>query len=91
MNDIAMRPPLFLTPEETDELTGILTGKRVAGQSMTKLQLQVAWLRRVGIPFTENARGRPIIARAAIEGRLSQPAPLPERRGWTPHVLAAAA
>jgi len=82
---------LFLTPDETDELTGIRTGRRIAGQSMTKLQLQVAWLRRVGIPFTENARGRPIIARAVIEGRMINTMPPPTQRGWTPRALAAGA
>ena len=54
----------FLTPEEVCELTGVRVGR--AGKS--REQLQVAWLRISGIPFWTNARGRPIIARAA--GRL---------------------
>jgi len=91
MTDTMLHPRLFLTPEETDELTGIRTGKRIAGQTVTKLQLQVAWLRRVGIPFTENARGRPIIARAAIEGRMINAAPQPTQRGWMPSVLSSSA
>lgn len=77
---------LFLTQEETDELTGIRSGKSAGGIKLSKLQLQVSWLRTAGIPFTENARGRPIIARAIIEGRTGnvfQPA----NHAWTPRVL----
>ena len=55
----------FLSAEEVAELTGILTGRR----GKTREQLQVEWLRTSSIPFWTNARGRPIIARAAIEGR----------------------
>lgn len=72
----------FLTPDEVAELTGILTGRR----GKTREQLQVEWLRTSGIPFWTNARGRPIIARAAIEGRATaedQP-----RKTWQPKVLA---
>lgn len=57
----------FLTEEEVAELTGIRTGRR----GKTREQLQVEWLRTSGIPFWANARGRPIIARAAIEGKAS--------------------
>lgn len=78
---------LFLTQEETDELTGILIGKRVAGHKITKLQLQVAWLREAGIPFTENSRGRPIIARSVIEGRMPHPSQHQEPRRWVPRVM----
>lgn len=55
----------FLTPEEVCELTGVRVGR--AGKS--REQLQVASLRTSGIQFWTNARGRPIIASAAIEGQ----------------------
>ena len=55
----------FLSPQEIEELTGVKTGRN----KRTREQLQIEWLRASGIPFWENARGRPIVARAAIEGR----------------------
>ncbi|OBR54133.1 DUF4224 domain-containing protein [Paraburkholderia tropica] len=55
----------FLTAEEVGELTGIRMGRG----GKTREQRQVEWLRTSGIPFWTNARGRPIIARVAIEGR----------------------
>ncbi|MBB5508091.1 DUF4224 domain-containing protein [Paraburkholderia atlantica] len=58
----------FLSSEEVAELTGVRIGRR--GQ--TREELQVAWLRTSGIPFWTNARGKPIIARSAIDGRKSK-------------------
>ena len=55
----------FLSPQEIEELTGVKTGRN----KRTREQLQIEWLRASGNPFWENARGRPIVARAAIEGR----------------------
>lgn len=72
---------MFLTLEEVAELTGIGTGRR----GKTREQLQVEWLRTSGIPFWVNARGRPIIARAAING--PQQKQEPPREKWQPKVL----
>lgn len=73
---------LFLTQEEVCELTGVRVGR--AGK--TREQLQVAWLRTAGIPFWTNARGRPIIARATIEGQREVEQP---RAKWQPKVVVA--
>lgn len=58
----------FLSSEEVAELSGVRVGRR----GKTREELQVEWLRTSGIPFWTNARGRPIIARSAIEGRKSK-------------------
>lgn len=58
----------FLSAEEVAELTGVRIGRR----GKTREELQVEWLRTSGIPFWTNARGRPIIARSAIDGRKSK-------------------
>lgn len=50
---------------DVDEITGIKRGCR--GQS--KYSLQSDFLRQSGIPFFQNAIGRPIVAISAIEGR----------------------
>lgn len=55
---------LFLTTEEIKELTGIRQGKH--GKSREALQADA--LRTMRIPFYINAVGRPIVARAQIEG-----------------------
>lgn len=54
----------FLAPAEISELTGVLTGK----DKKTREQLQVEALKKMKIPHYVNARGRPIVARAIIEG-----------------------
>lgn len=72
----------FLSEEEVAELTDIRIGRR----GKTREQLQIEWLRTSGIPFWTSARGRPVIARAAIEGR--QQAEEPPRKKWQPKVLA---
>lgn len=71
----------FLTPEEVRELTGILMGRF----GKTREELQIEWLRTSGIPFWTNARGRPIIARSAIEGR---PVAEQPKKKWVPRALA---
>lgn len=72
----------FLSPEEVAELSGIRTGRK----GKTREQLQVNWLRAAGIPFWTNARGRPIIARSAIEGRSAKETS--EKPRWQPKVVA---
>ncbi len=71
----------FLTPEEVEVLTGIRVGRR----GKTREQLQIEWLRTSGIPFWTNARGRPVIARSAIDGKAR--ADEPARPKWQPKVL----
>lgn len=75
---------IFLTPEEVEELTDIRIGHR----GRTREQLQIEWLRTSGIPFWTSARGRPVIARAAIEGRKADAEP--PRKKWQPKVLSLA-
>lgn len=77
---------LFLTEDQVDELTGIKRGDTINGKKRTKFQLQVEFLRMRGIAFIENARGKPIITRSAIEGRAPMEAP---KRGWMPKVVGA--
>lgn len=72
----------FLSPEEVAELTGVRVGRR----GKNREQLQIEWLRTSGIPFWTNARGRPIIARAAIDGRHGAAEVV--RPKWQPKVLA---
>ncbi|WP_133665229.1 DUF4224 domain-containing protein [Paraburkholderia sp. BL10I2N1] len=72
----------FLTEEEVAELTGVRTGRR----GKTREERQIDWLRTSGIPFWTNARRRPIIPRAAIEGRRQTDEPV--RKKWRPKVLA---
>ncbi|MDZ4049263.1 MAG: DUF4224 domain-containing protein [Limnobacter sp.] len=77
----------FYSEAEIDELTGI---KRGTG-GKNKYQMQCDFLKDTGIPFIENARGRAIVARSAIEGRSkkqeteSQPA----HKGWEPKLISA--
>ncbi|SAK88015.1 hypothetical protein AWB76_06266 [Caballeronia temeraria] len=73
----------FLSPEEVAELTGVKVGRR----GKTREELQAEWLRCSGIPFWTNARGKPIIARAAIEGR-SKSEDLPKKK-WQPRMMIA--
>ncbi|MGN8062752.1 DUF4224 domain-containing protein [Ralstonia sp. 22111] len=74
----------FLSPQEIEELTGVKTGKN----NRKREQLQIDWLRAAGIPFWENARGRPIVARAAIEGRrTAEVAAAEPKKKWQPPTL----
>ncbi len=61
---------LFISPEDLV----ILTGRSLRPQ-------QIAWLRQSGIPFFINAAGRPVVTRAAVEGR---DAPRQEVNTWQP-------
>lgn len=70
---------LFLTSDEIIELTGIRGGWR--GQS--REQRQIATLRKMKIPHYVNAAGRPVVARAVIEG--TGPAPV-ESPIWEPRL-----
>lgn len=74
----------FLSPQEIEELTGVKTGRN----KRTREQLQIEWLRASGIPFWENARGRSIVARAAIEGRrAAEVAAAEPKKKWQPPAL----
>lgn len=74
----------FLEEKYVDELTGIYKGKN--GQ--TKLRLQCAFLKKAGVPFVENARGRPIVNRSYFEGPSTKPEKQqPEKKAWEPDAL----
>lgn len=77
----------FYSEAEIDELTGI---KRGTGGE-TKHQMQCAFLRNNGIPFIENARGRAIVARSAIEGRSKkqETETQPAHKSWEPKLISA--
>ena len=71
----------FLTPPEIAELTGIRTGK----DGKTRECLQARALQAMRIPHWVNAAGRPIVARAVIEGGRA-----PEKAAtWSPNLLRA--
>ncbi|BBE08558.1 Uncharacterized protein MCB1EB_0397 [Mycoavidus cysteinexigens] len=82
---------VFLTEAQVDELTGIRRGHtlrlRTKPEKLSKYQRQVEFLRGEGFAFFTNARGRPIVTRAAIEGS-QKTAEKPVRR-WLPEVLRA--
>ncbi|WP_082987996.1 DUF4224 domain-containing protein [Bordetella bronchialis] len=78
----------FLTPQQTANFTGIRTGKRVAGKTIHREQLQAEWLRSQGIPFHINARGRPMILWSAIAG--ANKSVEAASKTWQPKVLRAA-
>jgi hypothetical protein len=63
---------VFLNPDEL----ALLTGFHRKGH-------QVEQLRRMGIAFYVNGCGRPVVARAAIEGSAAGTPP----RTWTPSVV----
>lgn len=73
---------IFLSEKQVDFLTGIHRGKTIRGEKQSKHVLQADHLRSKGIPFTENARGKPIVARSAIEGGMYKQKPV--TRGWQP-------
>lgn len=70
----------FLSDADISALTGIRRGR--GGKS--RAELQIDWLRRSGVPFWVNALGRPIVARAAIEGGAIQKV---SAWTWVPDVL----
>ena len=63
---------MFLNPDELALLTGFHRKGR-----------QVEQLRRMGIAFYVNGCGRPVVARAAIEGSAARASP----RTWAPSVV----
>lgn len=81
-------PETFLTPDEVADLTGIKTGKNIRGRTVRREELQAEWLRSQGIPFTVNARGRPMIFRANMIG--ARHAPPETKPAWQPRVIRAA-
>ena len=70
---------MFLEPEEIAKLTGIRGGYK----GKTREQRQVAQLKAQKIPFYVTAAGRPMVARAVIEGKQSQAEPV---ASWEPEV-----
>lgn len=73
----------FLTTDEVAELTGIKKGRN----GKTREVMQAAMLSTMGIPHFINRIGRPIVARAAIEGASHvnvKPSP-----AWAPSLAAA--
>lgn len=77
----------FYSEVEIDELTGI---KRGTG-GRTKHQMQCSFLRQSGIPFIQNARGRAVVARSAVEGRAKNgdAEERPVVKSWEPKLLSA--
>jgi hypothetical protein len=69
----------FLTEKDMVELTGIRQGK----DGKTREQRQVDTLRKMKIPHYVNAVGRPIVARAVIEGIGAVPQPVV---AWEPRL-----
>ena len=72
---------MFLEQQEIDRLTGILRG----GGGRNKQQCQCDFLRSRGIPFFENARGEPIVARSYFEASSKSSHQTP--KAWAPSVL----
>ena len=68
----------FLPTQDIITLTGIRSGK--CGK--TREQRQIAALCRMGVPHFVNAAGRPVVARAAVEGQASSATAQPG--GWEP-------
>lgn len=57
-------PDLFLTDDQLNQLTGIYRGRN----NKRREELQAEHLRKIGVPFYPNARGKPIVAREALLG-----------------------
>lgn len=67
---------MFLSAEELVRLTG------------RKVRMkQIDMLRRMGIPFFVNALGRPVVARASVEGG-TRVVTKPADESWKPRVWA---
>jgi hypothetical protein len=73
---------MFLDPDEIAKLTGIRKGS--SGKS--RETLQCSQLRLMGIPFFVNAKGEPIVARAAFQMSSTAPPP-PPPKAWQPGCL----
>lgn len=74
---------MFMSEEEIAELSGIAVGR----SGLSKYQLQCAFLRQAGVPFIENARGRPIVARSYFEASKLSPPPVAQKVNWQPRVM----
>ncbi|MCS4508926.1 DUF4224 domain-containing protein [Xylophilus ampelinus] len=73
---------MFLNAEEVAELTGISRGKH----GRTCGEVQAAQLSAMKIPYYRNATGRPVVARAVVEGAaLAQAATTNDE--WMPDVM----
>lgn len=72
----------FLTQDDIIELTGISQGK--AGK--TRFELQIAALKKMKVPHYVNAAGRPVVARAVIEGAARPEIP---QQTWEPRLVGA--
>ena len=69
--------PLFLTAAEVEDLTGY-----------KRFQKQAVRLAEIGIPFTPNAAGRPIVARAIfISTMTASTAGKKPRTAWKSNVI----
>jgi len=77
---------IFMSEKQVDFLTGITRGTTIGGAKRSKFQMQTEFLRMKGIPFTENARGKPIVAKTAIEGRRREES---VRKKWQPTLVGA--
>jgi hypothetical protein len=65
--DTLNRPPLLLTPDELEQITGRKLPKK-----------QVEWLLAKHWQFEVNARGAPVVARTYAEARLSGISAMPQ-------------
>jgi len=74
---------MFLSEEEMVELSGIGSGR----SGLSKHELQCTFLRQAGIPFIQNARGRPIVARSYFEVARLTPPPAAIKSTWQPRVM----
>ena len=72
---------LFLEPDEIAKLTGVRGGHK----GKTREARQIAILKAQKVPFYVNAAGRPIVARAVIEGGKAEPRAV---ASWEPGVMA---
>lgn len=70
-----MMSATFLERDEIRELTG-----------RAYVKMQIAALARMGIPFFVNDIGRPVVARAVVEGRLAAKQES-AKKAWVPRVL----
>ncbi|MFM0508625.1 DUF4224 domain-containing protein [Paraburkholderia sp. RL17-373-BIF-A] len=68
---------MFLSTQELVQLTGRKVKKK-----------QIEALRRMGLPFFVNALGRPVVARAAVEGSRQGTSERVVRASWQPRVVA---
>jgi hypothetical protein len=59
----------------------VLTGRKVKSK-------QIDALRRMGVAFFVNALGRPVVARAVVEGRSEASGQRTVRASWQPRVTA---